>query len=558
MFGDVDPRAGKPVDPKSLLDVGQLLSAYYAGRPDPAELSQRVSFGTSGHRGSAFNNAFNEPHILAIAQAICLDRKARGVDGPLFVGIDTHALSGPAFKTALEVFAGNGVTTMIDIGDGYTPTPVISHAILRYNHNRTHGFADGVVITPSHNPPADGGFKYNAPHGGPADAATTGSIERLANEFLQAGQAGVRRIPYERARASSETHLYDFTSPYVEDLASVLDMAAIAASGVKIGIDPLGGAAVHYWGPIIERYQLHATVISEVVDPAFGFMTADWDGQIRMDCSSPYAMARLVALKDRFDIAFGNDTDADRHGVVTGSQGLMNPNHYLAAAISYLFASRPGWPRSCAVGKTMVTSAMLDRVAAKLGRQLVETPVGFRWFVDGLHGRTLGFAGEESAGASFLRRDGSVWTTEKDGILLGLLAAEITACSGGDPSDLYRGLAKELGEPFYQRLDAPATLSQRTLLKTLKVQQLEITHLAGEPVLAVEDAAPGSLEPLGGVRVVAKNGWFAARPSGTEDVYKIYAESFLNPQHLQQIQFEAQALIGDFFGAAGTIARMTH
>jgi phosphoglucomutase len=549
MLGGIDPRAGKPVDTKSLLVVGQLLHAYYAGRPDPAQPAQRVTFGTSGHRGSAFNNAFNEAHILAIAQAVCLDRKARGVDGPLFIGIDTHALSAPAYTTAVEVFIGNGLTTMIDGCGGYTPTPVISHAILNYNRTRTRGLADGVVITPSHNPPADGGFKYNPPHGGPAEAATAGAIERIANALLASDLAGVRRIPFERARASAELRRYDYISPYIADLENVLDMAAIAASGVRIGIDPLGGAAVHYWAPIIDQYRLNATLVSEVVDPTFGFMTADWDGQIRMDCSSPYAMARLVGLRERFDIAFGNDTDADRHGVVTPSQGLMNPNQYLAAAISYLFESRAAWPRACAVGKTMVTSAMLDRVAEKLARRLLETPVGFSWFVDGLRRGALGFAGEESAGASFLRRDGSVWTTEKDGLLLGLLAAEITACSGRDPSELYGSLTQELGAPFYQRVDAPATPDQRALLKTLRPDDLAMTQLAGESVLAVESTAPGSGDPLGGVRVRAQNGWFAARPSGTEDVYKIYAESFLSLEHLHRIQLDAQALISGLFDA---------
>jgi len=547
MPGDIDPRAGKPIDTASLLDVGGLLRAYYSGRPDPAQPAERVRFGTSGHRGSAFNNAFNEAHILAIVQAICLDRKVRGVDGPLFIGIDTHALSAPAFSTAIEVLIGNGVTTMIDADDGFTPTPVISHAILGYNRTRTRGLADGIVITPSHNPPADGGLKYNPPHGGPADASTADGIERIANEILADGLAGVRRVPIERARGSPALRRYDYVSPYVADLENVLDMAAIAASGVKIGIDPLGGAGVRYWPAIIDRYELNATVVSDIVDPTFEFMTADWDGQIRMDCSSPYAMVRLVGLKDRFDIAFGNDPDADRHGVVTRSQGLMNPNHYLAAAISYLFGSRAHWPRTCAVGKTMVTSEMLDRLAGRLGRQLIETPVGFRWFVQGLRRGELGFAGEESAGASFLRRDGTVWTTEKDGLLLGLLAAEITACSGRDPSELYRGLAQELGTPFYERQDAPATPDQKAVLKTLKPDQVAIEQLAGEPVLAIANSAPGSGAPLGGIRVRAQNGWFAARPSGTEDVYKIYAESFLGPDHLRHIQLEARALISDLF-----------
>jgi phosphoglucomutase len=549
MPGDIDPRAGKPIDPASLLDVGGLLRAYYSGRPDPAQPAERVSFGTSGHRGSAFNNAFNEAHILAIVQAICLDRRVRGVDGPLFIGIDTHALSAPAFSTAIEVLIGNGVTTMIDADDGFTPTPVISHAILGYNRTRTRGLADGIVITPSHNPPADGGLKYNPPHGGPADAPTADGIERIANEILADGLAGVRRVPIGRARGSGALRRYDYTSPYVADLENVLDMAAIAASGVKIGIDPLGGAGVRYWPAIIDRYKLNATVVSDIVDPTFGFMTADWDGQIRMDCSSPYAMVRLVSLKDRFDIAFGNDPDADRHGVVTRSEGLMNPNHYLAAAISYLFGSRTDWPETCAVGKTMVTSEMLDRLAARLRRPLIETPAGFRWFVEGLRRAQLGFAGEESAGASFLRCDGSVWTTEKDGLVLGLLAAEITARSGRDPSELYRGLARELGTPSYARMDAPATQDQKTLLKALRPDQVAIEQLAGEPVLAIENSAPDSGAPLGGIRVRAQNGWFAARPSGTEDVYKIYAESFLGPDHLRHIQLEARTLISGVFEA---------
>lgn len=550
MSGFIDPRAGKPIDPASLLDVDRLLRAYYSGRPDAAQAAQRVTFGTSGHRGSAFNNAFNEAHILAITQAICLDRKVRGVDGPLFVGIDTHALSAPAFSTAIEVLIGNGVTTMVDADGGFTPTPVISHAILSNNRTRTRGLADGIVITPSHNPPADGGLKYNPPHGGPADAATADCIERLANEILAGGLAGVRRVAIERARNSDAFRRYDYASPYVADLENVLDMAAIAASGVKIGIDPLGGAAVRYWPAIIDRYALNATIVSDVVDPTFGFMTADWDGQIRMDCSSPYAMVRLVELKDRFDIAFGNDPDADRHGIVTRSQGLMNPNHYLAAAISYLFGSRARWPGACALGKTMVTSEMLDRLAGRLGRQLIETPVGFRWFVEGLRRGELGFAGEESAGASFLRRDGTVWTTEKDGLLLGLLAAEITARSGQDPSELYSGLTGELGTPCYERQDAPATPDQKVLLKTLRPDQVAIEQLAGEPVLAIANSAPGSGAPLGGIRVRAQNGWFAARPSGTEDVYKIYAESFRGPDHLRRIQVEAQALISGLFEAA--------
>ncbi len=550
MLAKIDPRAGKPVDRASLLNVDRLIDAYYSGRPDFANPAQRVTFGTSGHRGSAFNTAFNEAHIMAISQAICRYRKSQGVDGPLFIGIDTHALSAPALSTAIEVFIANDVTIMIDEHDDYTPTPVISHAILSYNRKRTRGLADGIVITPSHNPPADGGIKYNPPLGGPADARTAGTIERIANELLANGLSGVRRLPLERARASNALRLYDYASPYIADLETVLDMAAIAASGITIGIDPLGGAAVGYWPAIIDRYRLNATVVSDGVDPTFGFMTADWDGQIRMDPSSPYAMVRLVGLKERFDIAFGNDPDADRHGIVTRSQGLMNPNHYLAAAVSYLSATRPGWPESWAVGKTMVTSAMLDRLAGKLARALVETPVGFRWFVDGLHGGALGFAGEESAGASFLRRDGSVWTTEKDGMLLGLLAAEITARTGRDPSENYRDLTSELGTPVYQRTDVAATSGQKAILKTLQPNAVSLTRLAGEPIIAVENQAPGSGEPLGGLRVRAQNGWFAARPSGTEDIYKIYAESFLGPEHLERIQREAEGLISELFDKA--------
>jgi len=547
---NADPRAGTLLPASALVDPVALVRAYHDGRPDVARPAERVSFGTSGHRGSALGNSFNEAHILAITQAICIDRRARGIDGPLFIGIDTHALSAPAQRTVIEVLIANGVTTMIDAADGFTPTPVISHAILWYNRRRTYGLADGIVITPSHNPPADGGLKYNPPHGGPADAATTGSIERIANDLLAGGLAGVERTPFERACVAAELHRHDYVTAYVADLDSVLDMAAIAAAGVGIGIDPLGGAAVHYWGPIIERYGLNARIVSDVVDPTFAFMTADWDGQIRMDCSSPYAMTRLVGLRGDFDVAFGNDTDADRHGIVTRSQGLMNPNHYLAAAASYLLSARTGWPGSCAIGKTMVTSAMLDRVAARHGRALIETPVGFRWFVDGLLDGTLGFAGEESAGASLLRRDGSVWTTDKDGLVLGLLAAEIVARTGRDPGELYRDLATELGESFYERIDAPATTEQKALLKTVGARQLEVAQLGDEPVLAVATSAPGSGAALGGVRVTAANGWFAARPSGTENVYKIYAESFVGIDHLRHIQRDAQAAIGSLIGAS--------
>ena len=549
MPATVDPRAGKLLPAASLIDPAALVRAYYAYQPDVAVPAQRVSFGTSGHRGSAFDSAFNEAHILAIAQAICIDRKARGIDGPLFLGIDTHALSGPALMTVIEVLIANGVTTMVDAEDGYTPTPVISHAILGYNRSRTRGAADGIVLTPSHNPPADGGLKYNPPHGGPADAATTGSIERIANDLLTSGLAGVRRTPYERARVAAGLHRHDYLNRYIADLDSVLDMAAISGSAVAIGIDPLGGAAVRYWLPIIDRYRLNARVVSDVVDPTFSFMPADWDGQIRMDCSSAFAMMRLVGMRDDFDIAFGNDTDADRHGIVTRSQGLMNPNYYLAAAIDYLFATRAGWPKSCAIGKTMVTSAMIDRVAAKLGRSVVETPVGFRWYVDGLLGGKLGFAGEESAGASLLRRDGSVWTTDKDGLVLGLLAAEITACTGRDPGDQYNSLTQQLGESFYERIDAPASAEQKMRLKTVGPQQIKAKQLGGEPIVAIATTAPGSDAALGGVRLKAANGWFAARPSGTENVYKIYAESFISCGHLKQVQRDAQTLMDGLIGA---------
>jgi len=544
---NINPLAGKPADPSMLANIPRLVTAYFAGKPDPAVPSQRVAFGTSGHRGSAFNDAFNENHILAISQAVCDHRKTAGITGPLFVGIDTHALAEPALASALEVFAANGVEVMIDDRDGYTPTPVISHAILTHNKGRERGLADGVVITPSHNPPEDGGFKYNPPNGGPADTDITAAIERAANGFLEDGLRGVKRIAYDRARKSACVHRYDYISPYVADFAEVVDMEAIRASGVKIGIDPLGGAAVHYWQPIIERYGIAATIVSDAVDPTFRFMTVDWDGKIRMDCSSPYAMARLIGLREKFDVAFANDTDADRHGVVTRSNGLMNPNHYLAAAIAYLFAHRPQWRSDSAVGKTIVSSAIIDRVAKKLGRKLVETPVGFKWFVDGLSSGAFGFAGEESAGASFLRRDGSVWTTDKDGLILGLLAAEMTARTKSDPSQLFDQLTSELGVPYYERIDAPATPAQKNLLKALTGEKLAIKELAGEPVRSTLTAAPGNGQPFGGIKVVADSGWFAARPSGTEDVYKIYAESFKNENHLRQIQHDAQAAIDAAF-----------
>jgi phosphoglucomutase len=546
---EINPLAGKIAAPSMLANIPRLVTAYFAEKPDPQVPAQRVAFGTSGHRGSAFNNAFNEAHILAISQAICDHRRSVGIDGPLFVGIDTHALAEPALASALEVFAANGVEVMIDAHDGYTPTPVISHAILTTNKGRTSGFADGVVITPSHNPPEDGGFKYNPPNGGPADTDITTGIERAANGFLEDGLKGIKRIPYDRARKAANVHRYDFITPYVADLTDVVDMEAIRASGVKIGIDPLGGAAVRYWQPIIERYKIDATIVSDAVDPTFRFMTVDWDGKIRMDCSSPYAMARLIGLRHKFDVAFANDTDADRHGIVTRSNGLMNPNHYLAAAISYLFAHRPQWGRDAAVGKTVVSSAIIDRVAKKLGRALVETPVGFKWFVDGLSSGAFGFAGEESAGASFLRKDGSVWTTDKDGLILGLLAAEITARTQRDPNQLFDSLTSELGVPFYERIDAPATPAQKNLLKALSPEKLAIRELAGEPVRATLTAAPGNGQPFGGIKVTSDSGWFAARPSGTEDVYKIYAESFRSQAHLRQIQQEAQSAIAQAFKA---------
>jgi phosphoglucomutase len=543
----VNPLAGKIADPSKLANIPRLVTAYFAGKPDPQVAAQRVAFGTSGHRGSAFNNAFNEAHILAISQALCDHRKAAGIDGPLFAGIDTHALAEPALASALEVFAANGVEVMVDEHDGYTPTPVISHAILTTNKGRKKGLADGVVITPSHNPPEDGGFKYNPPNGGPADTDITSAIERAANGFLEDDLRGVKRIPYDRARKSACVHRYDYIGPYVADLADVVDMEAIRGAGVKIGIDPLGGAGVRYWQPIIERYGLAASIVSDAVDPTFRFMTLDWDGKIRMDCSSPYAMARLIGMRDRFDVAFANDTDADRHGIVTRSSGLMNPNHYLAAAIAYLFAHRPQWRNDSAVGKTIVSSAIIDRVAKKLGRKLVETPVGFKWFVDGLSDGGFGFAGEESAGASFLRRDGSVWTTDKDGIILGLLAAEMTARTKSDPSQLFDKLTSELGIPFYERIDAPATSAQKNLLKGLTAEKLAIKELAGEPVRAVLTTAPGNGQSFGGIKVSSDEGWFAARPSGTEDVYKIYAESFRSESHLRQIQSEAQSAIDTAF-----------
>ena len=549
MTATISPFAGTLLDAAMLVDVPRLVTSYYTGRPDPGIPAQRVSFGTSGHRGSSFDDTFNEAHILAISQAFCDHRCNAGITGPVFVGIDTHALSRPALATAIEVLAANDVDVIIDQHDGFTPTPVISHAILAYNRGRTGGLADGIVITPSHNPPADGGFKYNAPNGGPADTDITDGIGRRANALLERSLAGVRRVPFARAIRTEHVHRRDYICPYVEDLASVVDLEAIRASGVRIGIDPLGGASVGFWEPIVERYGIAATVVSNTVDPTFRFMTADWDGKIRMDCSSRYAMTRLVGMQGNFDVAFANDTDADRHGIVAGPGALMDPNHYLAVAIDYLFANRPGWSAACAVGKTIVSSGMIDRVTASLGRQLFEVPVGFKWFVDGLFGGTLGFAGEESAGASFLRRDGSVWTTDKDGLTLGLLAAEITARTGRDPAAAYETLTRALGTPYYKRVDAPATPAQKARLKTLSPAQFPLLALAGEPVLAKLDTAPGNAAPIGGLKVTARSGWFAARPSGTEDTFKIYAESFVSEAHLGQIEQQAQDAVASVLGA---------
>lgn len=545
------PLAGQPTQPSMLVNIPRLVTAYYTGRPDPSVPEQRVAFGTSGHRGSSLKNSFNEAHILATTQAICLYRQQQRIDGPLFLGMDTHALSEPALANTLEVLAANEVIVMVDQDNGYTPTPVISHAILTYNRGRKTGLADGIVITPSHNPPEDGGFKYNPPHGGPADTDVTTWIEKQANAFLTDGLRGIKRMSYEKARRASTTHRHNYTGAYIGDLGNVIDMTAIRDAKLSIGVDPLGGAGVAYWGPITEHYGFPVTVVHEEVDPTFRFMNLDWDGKIRMDCSSPYAMAGLIALKDRFDIAFANDTDHDRHGIVTRSAGLMNPNHYLAVAISYLFTQRSGWRKDAAVGKTIVSSSMIDRVAAQLGRRLVEVPVGFKWFVDGLSDGSVGFGGEESAGASFLRRDGTVWTTDKDGIILDLLAAEMMAKTGRDPAQLYLDLTKELGIPIYERIDAPATPEQKAILKKLAPEQIQASELAGENIISILTSAPGNGSAIGGLKVMTENGWFAARPSGTEDVYKIYAESFRGEPHLRQIQEEAQALITKAFNSGG-------
>jgi phosphoglucomutase len=544
-MAEISPLAGKPAPASILVDVASLIDAYHERRPDPSVPAQRVVFGTSGHRGSALDTAFNEDHILAITQAICLHRKREATDGPLFIGFDTHALSKPAFVTALEVLAANQVEVMVDAGDGYTPTPVVSHAVLQYNRGRRRGLADGIVITPSHNPPQYGGFKYDPPHGGPADTHVTRWIEERANAFLADGLRGVARVPFDRASRASTTHGHDYLDAYVGDLTSVVDLEAIRASRVRIGVDPLGGASVAYWDAIGERYGLDLEVVNRAVDPTFRFMTVDWDGQIRMDPSSPYAMARMVGLKDRFDVAFASDTDADRHGIVSHSAGLLEPNHYLAVAIGYLFANRDGWPASVAVGKTVVSSTMIDRVAARLGRQLIEVPVGFKWFVEGLVGGTIGFCGEESSGATFLRRDGTVWTTDKDGLVPNLLAAEITARTGKDPGEHYRTLTAEFGVPCYTRVDAAATAEQKARLEKLSAEAVTAPTLAGEPIVAKLTKAPGNDAPIGGLKVVAASGWFAARPSGTEPIYKIYAESFRDQQHLETIVREAEQIVND-------------
>ncbi|MFJ2919121.1 phosphoglucomutase (alpha-D-glucose-1,6-bisphosphate-dependent) [Streptomyces sp. NPDC087307] len=536
-------RAGQPARPEDLIDVARLVTAYYTLHPDPAQPDQRVAFGTSGHRGSSTATAFNEDHIAATSQAICEYRARQGTDGPLFLGADTHALSEPARITAIEVFAANDVTVLVDPADGYTPTPAVSHAVLGHNRGRKGQFADGVVVTPSHNPPGDGGFKYNPPNGGPAGSDATGWIQERANEIVAGGLKDVRRLPYARARAASTTGTYDFLGSYVSDLPSVLDLDAIRTAGVRIGADPLGGASVAYWGRIAEQHRLDLTVVNPLTDPTWRFMTLDWDGKIRMDCSSPYAMASLIGQRDRYRIATGNDADADRHGIVTPDAGLMNPNHYLAVAIDYLYAHREQWPASAGVGKTLVSSGMIDRVAAGLGRELVEVPVGFKWFVDGLLDGSLGFGGEESAGASFLRRDGSVWTTDKDGILLALLASEILAVTGASPSERYAALTARFGEPAYARIDAPADREQKAVLARLSPEQITADTLAGEPVTAVLTEAPGNGAPIGGIKVTTENAWFAARPSGTEDVYKIYAESFLGADHLGRVQEEARAVV---------------
>jgi phosphoglucomutase len=547
----ISPLAGEPAPPASLINPARLVTDYYTHRPDPRIAAQRVSFGTSGHRGSALHRSFNEWHILAITQAICGYRRSTGIDGPLLIGIDTHALSQPAFATALEVLAANGVQVWM-ARDEYTPTPAISHSILKYNRGRSSGLADGIVITPSHNPPEDGGFKYNPPHGGPAESRITGLIQDQANAFLERGLEGVKRIPYDEAFDAPGTHVHDFLTEYVDDLRDVIDVVVIRDSGIRMGVDPLGGAGVHYWGRIAERYKLNLNVVSEIVDPTFRFMTLDWDGRIRMDPSSPCAMRRLIALKDKYDVAFACDTDHDRHGIVTRSSGLLPPNHYLAVCVHYLFGDRKGWSQNAAVGKTVVSSSTIDRVTARLGRKLYEVPVGFKYFVEGLLSGSLGFGGEESAGASFLARDGSPWSTDKDGIIAALLSAEITARLGKDPGQIYSDLCRDNGAPVYERIDAPANAQQRAALAKLSPADITESQLAGEKIESILTVAPGDGVPIGGVKVVAKSGWFAARPSGTEDVYKIYAESFRDAEHLKKIQEEAQAMVGNVLRAVAS------
>jgi phosphoglucomutase len=546
---DISSLAGKPAEPAMLVNVPKLITAYYTETPDPSIPAQRVSFGTSGHRGSAFNMAFNEWHILAISQAICLYRKQQKIDGPLFLGMDTHALSVPTLASALEVLSANGVEVMLSEGDEYTPTPAISLAILTYNRGRKTGLADGLVITPSHNPPHDGGFKYNPPNGGPAEEIITGWIEAKANKFLASDLKGVKRISLEKALHAPTTHRYDYLNTYINELAHVVDMDIIRDSKISLGVDPLGGAGVHYWEPIADRFGLNLKVVNQAVDPTFRFMTVDWDGQIRMDPSSTYAMQRLIDLRDQFEIAFACDTDHDRHGIVTRSAGLLPPNHYLSVVVYYLFQHRPKWRKAAAVGKTLVSSQMFDRVATKLGRKLFEVPVGFKWFVDGLLDGSLGFGGEESAGASFVRLDGSVWTTDKDGMILALLAAEITARMGRDPGEIYSDLTREFGEPVYERIEAPATPEQKALLEKLSPVQVKIKDLAGEKIQAILTHAPGNGASIGGLKVVTENGWFAARPSGTEDIYKIYAESFRGVDHLHHILEEAQMIVSNTLSA---------
>jgi phosphoglucomutase len=547
----VDPLAGKPAPAEMLVNIPRLVSAYYTDKPDPDNPAEQVSFGTSGHRGSSLLRSFNEDHILAVCQAIAEYRLGQAITGPLYLGMDTHALSEPALTTAIEVLAANGIELFVQQGRGYTPTPSVSHAILTYNRGRTSGLADGVVITPSHNPPGDGGFKYNPPAGGPADTGITKAVQDRANALLRDRLSGVKRLTAAKAMAASTTHQFDFISPYVDTLGEIIDMDAVASAGLSIGADPMGGAGVGYWDPIAERYKLKIDVVNRHVDPTFSFMRVDRDGKIRMDCSSPYAMAGLIDLKDRFDIAFGNDPDFDRHGIVTRSSGLLNPNHYLAVAVGYLFANRPGWRADAAVGKTVVSSAMIDRVTAGLGRRLSEVPVGFKYFVDGLIDGSYGFGGEESAGASFLRKDGTVWTTDKDGIIMDLLAAEITARTGKDPGEHYKDLEARYGVSYYDRIDAPASPPQQNVLKSLSADKVAASDMAGEPIVAKLTHAPGNGEPIGGLKVVTENGWFAARPSGTEHIYKIYAESFKSQDHLARIQAEAQEIVGAAFKDAG-------